>query len=65
MVWCTVASSPAARDYVWSRIRAGYLVHNITLFFLDASEPQPPILDRPDCPQFNAGLYSSGMRFQR
>lgn len=54
------ASNADARRYVWSRIKAGYVAHNITLFWLDASEPQPPIVGIPWCDQFTEGAYSVG-----
>lgn len=34
------ATNPAARDYVWSKVREGYLAHGIDVFWADACEPE-------------------------
>ena len=34
------STNPAARDFVWDRIREGYLKHDIDAFWLDACEPE-------------------------
>lgn len=33
------ATKETARDYVWSRVKAGYYDHDIKIYWLDASEP--------------------------
>ena len=33
-------TQPAAREYVWSRVQAGYLKYGIHVYWLDASEPE-------------------------
>ncbi|MBS3734389.1 MAG: family 31 glucosidase [Phycisphaerae bacterium] len=32
-------SNPAARDYIWQRVRDGYYRHGIKIYWLDADEP--------------------------
>ena len=54
------ASNADARRYVWERVKAGYVAHNITLFWLDASEPQPPVVGIPVNEQYRAGAYAAG-----
>ena len=34
------ATSPRARDFVWSKVREGYLDHGIEVFWADACEPE-------------------------
>jgi alpha-D-xyloside xylohydrolase len=34
------ATNPEAREYLWDRIRANYVEHGVTVFWLDACEPE-------------------------
>lgn len=54
------ASNSAARDYVWGQLSKGYLAHNVSLFWLDASEPQPPQVGIAICPQYKHGTFQQG-----
>jgi alpha-D-xyloside xylohydrolase len=54
------ASNPDARAYVWSRVAAGFVAHGIDLFWLDASEPQPPNPGFYDNPDYELGQFRAG-----
>lgn len=48
------ATNPEARDFLWRRIEAGYGVHGVEAYWLDADEPEVNPLE-PDNLQFHAG----------
>jgi alpha-D-xyloside xylohydrolase len=47
-------SNPAAREYVWGKVREGYHAHGIKLYWLDACEP-PVQPHHPDNLRYHAG----------
>lgn len=48
------ATNPEARAFHWQRVRAGYVDHGITAFWLDANEPEV-YPAHPDNQRFHAG----------
>ena len=61
------ATKASARAFVWDRVKAGYLTHNISVYWLDAAEPEISTADAQraaDTSAYSIGSAQSvGMMF--
>ena len=56
------ATNPEAREFLWQRIREGYVKHGIKLFWLDTSEPELIPLEQDNARyQLGNGLEVAGL----